>query len=100
MPAMLSQSVIVRKTGTIFLGGPPLVKAATGEVRGTVSVSPLVPFLTHSFIHSYIHTHTLVFKFQIVTARECGGAECAFADIGSHEYTAERDMHAIELTGK
>ena len=25
------ESVIVRKTGTIFLGGPPLVKAATGE---------------------------------------------------------------------
>lgn len=31
IPAMSDQSVIVRKTGTIFLGGPPLVKAATGE---------------------------------------------------------------------
>lgn len=31
VPAMADQSVIVRKTGTIFLGGPPLVKAATGE---------------------------------------------------------------------
>lgn len=31
MPAMSDQNVIVRKTGTIFLGGPPLVKAATGE---------------------------------------------------------------------
>ena len=31
MPAMADQSIIVEKTGTIFLGGPPLVKAATGE---------------------------------------------------------------------
>jgi len=31
IPAMSDQSVIVRGNGTIFLGGPPLVKAATGE---------------------------------------------------------------------
>ncbi|HMA13563.1 MAG TPA: carboxyl transferase domain-containing protein, partial [Kiloniellaceae bacterium] len=32
VPAMADESVIVREQGTIFLGGPPLVKAATGEV--------------------------------------------------------------------
>uniref|UniRef100_A0AC34QJG1 Methylcrotonoyl-CoA carboxylase n=1 Tax=Panagrolaimus sp. JU765 TaxID=591449 RepID=A0AC34QJG1_9BILA len=31
VPAMADQSIIVRNNGTIFLGGPPLVKAATGE---------------------------------------------------------------------
>src|SRR5437588_4052186 len=31
VPAMSDESVIVRGNGTIFLGGPPLVKAATGE---------------------------------------------------------------------
>src|SRR5437899_1375814 len=31
VPAMSDQTIIVRGTGTIFLGGPPLVKAATGE---------------------------------------------------------------------
>jgi 3-methylcrotonyl-CoA carboxylase beta subunit len=31
VPAMSDESIIVRKNGTIFLGGPPLVKAATGE---------------------------------------------------------------------
>ncbi len=31
VPAMSDQAVIVEKQGTIFLGGPPLVKAATGE---------------------------------------------------------------------
>ena len=32
VPAMSDESVIVRNQGTIFLGGPPLVRAATGEV--------------------------------------------------------------------
>ena len=32
VPAMSDETVIVNKQGTIFLGGPPLVKAATGEV--------------------------------------------------------------------
>ncbi|MBY6537911.1 methylcrotonoyl-CoA carboxylase [Rhodococcus sp. BP-349] len=32
VPAMSDEAVIVRNQGTIFLGGPPLVKAATGEV--------------------------------------------------------------------
>ncbi len=32
VPAMSDEKVIVRNQGTIFLGGPPLVKAATGEV--------------------------------------------------------------------
>lgn len=31
VPAMADESVIVKQQGTIFLGGPPLVKAATGE---------------------------------------------------------------------
>ncbi len=31
VPAMSDESIIVRNQGTIFLGGPPLVKAATGE---------------------------------------------------------------------
>jgi 3-methylcrotonyl-CoA carboxylase beta subunit len=32
LPAMSDETIIVRNQGTIFLGGPPLVKAATGEV--------------------------------------------------------------------
>ena len=38
VPAMSDESIIVRNQGTIFLGGPPLVKAATGE---TVSAEEL-----------------------------------------------------------
>jgi acetyl-CoA carboxylase carboxyltransferase component len=38
VPAMSDEAIIVKSTGTIFLGGPPLVKAATGE---TVSAEEL-----------------------------------------------------------
>ena len=31
MPAMADENIIVREQGRIFLAGPPLVKAATGE---------------------------------------------------------------------
>ncbi len=32
LPSMADESIIVKEQGTIFLGGPPLVKAATGEI--------------------------------------------------------------------
>ncbi len=47
VPAMADESVIVRDQGTIFLGGPPLVKAATGEV---VSAEELGGGLLHSSV--------------------------------------------------
>lgn len=31
LPAMADEAIIVKKQGTIFLAGPPLVKEATGE---------------------------------------------------------------------
>ncbi len=45
VPAMADEAVIVRDQGTIFLGGPPLVKAATGEV---VSAEELGGGLLHA----------------------------------------------------
>ncbi len=38
VPAMCDESIIVKNQGTIFLGGPPLVKAATGEVTDAESL--------------------------------------------------------------
>ena len=46
VPAMADESIIVKDNGTIFLGGPPLVKAATGE---EVSAEELGG--------AYVHTH-------------------------------------------
>jgi 3-methylcrotonyl-CoA carboxylase beta subunit len=45
VPAMSDETIIVRNQGTIFLGGPPLVKAATGEV---VSAEELGGGVTHT----------------------------------------------------
>ena len=42
VPAMADESIIVKKQGTIFLGGPPLVKAATGK-----SLSEALLFVEH-----------------------------------------------------
>jgi len=47
VPAMSDETIIVRGQGTIFLGGPPLVKAATGEI---VSAEELGGGVTHSRI--------------------------------------------------
>lgn len=51
VPAMSDETVIVRDQGTIFLGGPPLVKAATGEV---VSAEDLGGGLTHARISGVV----------------------------------------------
>ncbi|MCU1478089.1 MAG: methylcrotonoyl-CoA carboxylase [Subtercola sp.] len=45
VPAMSDETVIVRNQGTIFLGGPPLVKAATGEI---VTAEELGGGVTHT----------------------------------------------------
>lgn len=46
VPAMSDENIIVKDTGTIFLGGPPLVKAATGEI---VTAEELGGAEVHSF---------------------------------------------------
>src|SRR6195952_1270284 len=45
VPAMSDETIIVRNQGTIFLGGPPLVKAATGEI---VTAEDLGGGVTHA----------------------------------------------------
>jgi 3-methylcrotonyl-CoA carboxylase beta subunit len=61
VPAMSDEAVIVRGAGTIFLGGPPLVKAATGEeisaeelggadVHGTIS--GVVDYIAENEVHA------------------------------------------------
>ncbi len=51
VPAMSDEAVIVRDQGTIFLGGPPLVKAATGEV---VSAEDLGGGYVHSHVSGVV----------------------------------------------
>ena len=51
VPAMSDEAIIVRNQGTIFLGGPPLVKAATGE---EVSAEDLGGGYVHSHISGVV----------------------------------------------
>src|ERR1700676_4350472 len=60
VPAMFDESIIVKDTGTIFLGGPPLVKAATGEVvsaeeLGGADVHTRISGVADHYAHSDAH---------------------------------------------
>jgi 3-methylcrotonyl-CoA carboxylase beta subunit len=69
VPAMSDESIIVKNQGTIFLGGPPLVKAATGEVvtaedlgGGDVHtrLSGVVDHLAQNDVHALSLTRSIV----------------------------------------
>ena len=60
VPAMCDESIIVKEQGTIFLGGPPLVKAATGEVvdaetLGGADVHTSISGVADHFAHDDAH---------------------------------------------
>jgi 3-methylcrotonyl-CoA carboxylase beta subunit len=67
VPAMSDETVIVRGTGTIFLGGPPLVKAATGE---EVSAEDLGGASVHSRISGVTDHEALDDEHAIALGRE------------------------------
>jgi 3-methylcrotonyl-CoA carboxylase beta subunit/propionyl-CoA carboxylase len=69
VPAMSDETVIVRGTGTIFLGGPPLVKAATGEevtaeelggAEVHTSVSGVADYLAEDDLHALQLARTII----------------------------------------
>ncbi|MFT7532694.1 MAG: 3-methylcrotonyl-CoA carboxylase beta subunit, partial [Gammaproteobacteria bacterium] len=64
VPAMSDESIIVKQQGTIFLGGPPLVKAATGEIvsaedLGGADVHTRLSGVADHFAHSDAHALAL-----------------------------------------
>jgi 3-methylcrotonyl-CoA carboxylase beta subunit len=74
VPAMCDEAIIVRNQGTIFLGGPPLVKAATGEIvdaetlgGGSVHsrISGVTDHLADSDNHALDIARELVANFNI-----------------------------------
>ncbi|MFL6706952.1 MAG: carboxyl transferase domain-containing protein [Massilia sp.] len=69
VPAMSDESIIVKEQGTIFLGGPPLVKAATGEVVSAedlgggdvhTRLSGVVDHLAQNDMHALSMARTIV----------------------------------------
>ena len=67
VPAMSDETIIVRGTGTIFLGGPPLVKAATGE---EVSAEELGGAALHARISGVADHEALDDEHALAIARE------------------------------
>ena len=65
VPAISDESIIVRKNGTIFLGGPPLVKAATGEVvtsedLGGADVHCKISGVTDHYAYNELHALSII----------------------------------------
>ncbi|HEX2044070.1 MAG TPA: carboxyl transferase domain-containing protein, partial [Gaiellaceae bacterium] len=67
VPAMSDETVIVRGTGTIFLGGPPLVKAATGE---EVTAEELGGADVHSRVSGVTDHYAVSDEHAVALARE------------------------------
>ena len=69
VPAMCDEAIIVRGQGTIFLGGPPLVKAATGEVVDAESLGGAKVHSTRSGVTDHLadnDAHALVIAREAV----------------------------------
>ena len=91
VPAMSDETVIVRNQGTIFLGGPPLVKAATGEVVSAedlgggdvhTRISGVADHLAENDAHALYIARRIVANFN--------RAQAAHGDAGSQRGAAVR----------
>jgi len=91
VPAMADETVIVKGNGTIFLGGPPLVKAATGEVVGAeelggaelhCSQSGVTDYMADDESHAIELTRSIVSNLNVSPSltRAGGGAAAEFQE--------------------
>ena len=86
VPAMSDESIIVRKQGTIFLAGPPLVKAATGEV---VSAEDLGGADVHARL-SGVADHYAMDDGHALSAGAAHRCELQFGEAAGHRARARR----------
>jgi len=69
VPAMSDQVIMVKEQATIFLGGPPLVKAATGELIDAESLGGAFVHCEHSGVADYLaenDDHALALTRQLI----------------------------------
>ncbi len=82
VPAMSDETVIVRSQGTIFLAGPPLVKAATGEIISAEELGGADTHARRSGVVDHVaddDTHALAILRDVVgrlPRAEAAGVEC------------------------
>jgi 3-methylcrotonyl-CoA carboxylase beta subunit len=101
VPAMSDETIIVRRQGTIFLGGPPLVKAATGEVVSAEDLGGADVHARLSGVADHYATddvHALAIARRIVgTLNTTKTIDLDLADPVEPAYPAE-DLDAIVAT--
>jgi acetyl-CoA carboxylase carboxyltransferase component len=98
VPAMSDETIIVRGTGTIFIGGPPLVKAATGQDVTAEELGGADVHTRQSGVADYYATsdeHALALARQIVRNLQGGRKEPPW-DIAEPEPPA---ANPVELYG-
>ena len=91
VPAMSDESVIVQRQGTIFLGGPPLVKAATGEVVTAEDLGGADVHCRTSGVTDHLaldDRHALALTRRIVANFNARGAAAAAAPFAPPLYDA------------
>lgn len=99
IPAMADQSIIVKGNGTIFLGGPPLVKAATGEIvdpeeLGGADVHSRISGVTDHMAQNDIHALNLARKIIAQLNNVSVNRDTANIAISEPLYDS-RDMYGI-----
>ena len=93
VPAMSDESIIVQGTGTIFLGGPPLVKAATGEIvsaeeLGGADVHTRLSGVADHFAHNDAHAIAIL-RRMVANLEAPLGAAVALASVEEPRYPAQ-----------
>ncbi|HEY5660278.1 MAG TPA: carboxyl transferase domain-containing protein [Gaiellaceae bacterium] len=79
VPAMSDETIIVRGTGTIFIGGPPLVKAATGQDVSAEELGGADVHTRRSGVADYYATsdeHALALARQVVSNLQTRPRDC------------------------
>lgn len=96
VPAISDESVIVRGNGTIFLGGPPLVKAATGEV---VTAEDLGGADVHCrWTERWILVHVCTYSsYSIFSSKWITVISSYLRTSGVTDHYAQDDEHAIKI---
>jgi 3-methylcrotonyl-CoA carboxylase beta subunit len=100
VPAMSDESIIVKDNGTIFLGGPPLVKAATGEVvsaveLGGADVHTRLSGVVDHYADSDAHALAILRRMVANLNRGASAAGLGASDVGAAELNASA-AHGIE----
>lgn len=96
---MSDESIIVRNQGTIFLAGPPLVKAATGEV---VTAEDLGGGKVHAEVSGVVDHSAVDDAHAIVLGRRCianTGFRIEGKDDGREEGEVEEPLYDIDELG-